>query len=41
MTQRGPNFRKALTLDLSFWETDAFLKARLAYLAYDEQDLPC
>jgi len=27
------------TLGLSFWETDAFLKARRAYLAYDEQDL--
>ena len=26
-------------LGLSFWETEAFLKARQAYLAYDEQDL--
>lgn len=26
-------------LGLSFWETEAFLKARHAYLAYDEQDL--
>jgi predicted HTH domain antitoxin len=26
-------------LGLSFWETDAFLKERQAYLAYDEQDL--
>ena len=26
-------------LGLSFWETEAFLKERQAYLAYDEQDL--
>lgn len=26
-------------LGLSFWETEAFLKRRQAYLAYDEQDL--
>jgi predicted HTH domain antitoxin len=26
-------------LGLSFWETEAFLKERKAYLAYDEQDL--
>ena len=26
-------------LGLSFWETEAFLKGRQAYLAYDEQDL--
>jgi hypothetical protein len=26
-------------LALSFWETEAFLKERQAYLAYDEQDL--
>ncbi len=26
-------------LDLSFWDTEAFLKARQAYLAYDEHDL--
>ncbi len=26
-------------LGLSFWETEAFLKARQAYLAYDERDL--
>lgn len=26
-------------LGLSFWETEAFLKKRQAYLAYDEQDL--
>jgi predicted HTH domain antitoxin len=26
-------------LGLSFWETEAFLKERRAYLAYDEQDL--
>ena len=26
-------------LGLSFWETEAFLKARQAYLAYDEQDV--
>jgi len=24
---------------MSFWETDAFLKERQAYLAYDEEDL--
>jgi hypothetical protein len=27
------------TLGFSFWETETFLKARVAYLAYDEQDL--
>ena len=26
-------------LALSFWETEAFLKERQAYLAYDEEDL--
>ena len=26
-------------LNLSFWETEAFLKQRRAYLAYDEADL--
>lgn len=26
-------------LGLSFWETEAFLKERQAYLAYDEHDL--
>lgn len=26
-------------LGLSFWETEAFLKERQAYLAYDEQNL--
>ncbi len=26
-------------LGLSFWETEAFLKERQAYLAYDERDL--
>ena len=26
-------------LGLSFWETEAFLKERQAYLAHDEQDL--
>ena len=26
-------------LGLSFWETEAFLKERQAYLAYDEQEL--
>jgi predicted HTH domain antitoxin len=26
-------------LELSFWETEAFLKERQAYLAYDEEDL--
>jgi predicted HTH domain antitoxin len=26
-------------LGLSFWETEAFLKERQAYLAYDEEDL--
>lgn len=26
-------------LGLSFWDTEAFLKERQAYLAYDEQDL--
>lgn len=26
-------------LGLSFWETEAFLKERQAYLAYDQQDL--
>jgi hypothetical protein len=26
-------------LGFSFWETDAFLKERQAYLAYDEKDL--
>ena len=26
-------------LGFSFWETEAFLKERQAYLAYDEQDL--
>ena len=26
-------------LGLSFWEAEAFLKERQAYLAYDEQDL--
>jgi len=26
-------------LGLSFWETEAFLKRRQAYLAYDERDL--
>lgn len=26
-------------LGLSFWETEAFLKQRQAYLAYDEEDL--
>jgi predicted HTH domain antitoxin len=26
-------------LGLSFWETETFLKARQAYLAYDQRDL--
>lgn len=26
-------------LGLSFWDTEAFLKERQAYLAYDEEDL--
>jgi hypothetical protein len=36
---RGGSRHRSHLLGLSFWETEAFLKKRQAYLAYADEDL--